>query len=123
MKTLKLAFVLLMTCTAISVRADANADALAKLAQVPAPPMVITMDQAAGSPTIVLTDKGAIINKGTTPVPFNQILIKLATLPADAWPNGRVVFYSISAIAAPPQAVSDKVETDLQTANIRLLHP
>ena len=121
MKTLKLAFVLLMTCAAISVRADANADALAKLAQVPAPPMVITMDQASGSPMIVLTDKGAIINKGATPVPFNQILIKLAALPADAWPNGRVVFYSISANAPPPQAVSSKVETDLQTANIRLL--
>ena len=122
MKTLKITFLLFVACTSINLWADAKADVLAKLAEIPNAPMVITMDQAAGSPTVMLTDKGAIINKAADPIPFDQILTKLAALPKTAWPNGRVVFYSISA-TAPTQDISDKVEADLASANIRLLHP
>ena len=56
--------------------------------------------------------------------PFDQILSNLAALPADAWPYGRVLLYSSSGAAgfvAAPKSVADKVESDLQQANIRLL--
>jgi hypothetical protein len=127
MKTLPAAALLLFASSCIHLWADAKSDALQKLAQVSNPPMVITQDQASGSPSVVLTDKGVLINKSKTPVPFDQVLTALAALPQDAWPYGRVVFYSPapaadSGAAAPPQAVVDQVEADLLKANIRLLH-
>jgi hypothetical protein len=124
MKILKLALLLLSISTFTGVRADANSDALQKLAQVPNAPLVITQDQASGSPTVILTDKGALINKSTNPVPFDQVLIALAALPKDAWPWGRVVFYSGTPAvgSAPSKDVADKVELDMEKANIRLLH-
>lgn len=124
MKSLKTVALFFAAGAGVHLWADANADALQKLAQLPSAPMIITIDQAAGSPSVVLTDKGALINKSTAPVPFDQILSKLAALPASAWPYGRVLLYSSSGAAgyaAPPKPIADKVESDLQQANIRLL--
>jgi hypothetical protein len=124
MKTLILLF---FVSAALQVQADANSDALQKLGSLPSAPLVITMDQASGSPSVILTDKGAFINKSKTPVPFDHVLSTLAALPKEAWPYGRVLFFSASPVglpgaSAPPKAVADKVELDLQKANIRLLH-
>ena len=128
MKTLTATILLLFACAVVRLWADAEADALQKLGLIADPPLVITMDQAAGSPLVILTDKGALINKAKTPVPFDQVLSKLAALPKEAWPNGRVLFYSSSPVgiagaAAPPKSEVDKVELELQKANIRLVPP
>jgi len=126
MKILQAALLLLVASALVRVWANADADALQKLG-LPDPPMIVTYDQATASPSVILTDKGALINKATTPVPFAQILAKLAALPKTAWPYGRVVLYApvpvgVPGYAAPPKPDAAKVESDLQNANIRLIH-
>ncbi len=126
MNIFPLGILFLAACSLSGVWADANSDALRKLALLPAPPMIITMDQASSSPSVVMTAKGALVNKSQTPVPFDQVLIALAALPPAAWPNGRVVLFSSQPASASGNAAAykskvEKVESALQGANIRLL--
>jgi hypothetical protein len=128
MKTLNIALFLSFALTAVNLWADANSDAIQKLSLLPGAPLVLTVDTSAGSPTVVLTDKGALINNSKTPVPFDQVLSTLADLPKEAWPAGRVVSVSTnppadSGYGAAPKSAVDQVESDLQSANIRVLHP
>ena len=127
MKTLNLALLLLFISALVHLQADAASDTQQKLDAISNPPMVVTNDQAIVSPTVILTDKGAIINKSATPVPFDHVLAALAALPTGAWPYGRIVQYSPAPIGlpgatAPAKAVADKVEADMQNANIRVIH-
>ena len=104
--------------------ADPDSDVQQKLAALPSAPLVVTMDQAAGSPSVILTDKGAFINHAKEPVAFDKVLAALADLPKTAWHFGRIVVISPPAPGdnPAPKDVADKVELTLETANIRLLH-
>jgi hypothetical protein len=126
MKIFRISFLLLCTLT-FGVRADATGDAEKKLAEIDNPPLVITTDTAAGSPTVTVTDKGVWINQSKAPLPYDQVLVGLAALPKEAWPCGRVVYFSASPAdpsqgAAPAKADADKIELDLQKQNFRLVH-
>ena len=123
MKALPTVFAFVFVASIVSLKADDQADALKKLNDLPSAPMIITMDQAKGSPSLILTDKGAVINQAKAPIPFDQILGALAALPKDAWPFGRVVLYNPEpvGVGTPPKSVADGVEADLQKAGIRVL--
>ena len=120
----KISFALIaLTAGMVALSADPQADALKKLNDLPPPPMIITMDQAKGSPSIVLIDKGALINGAKTPVAFDQVLAALAALPKDAWPFGRVALFNPEpvGVGTAPKLVTDGVQADLQKAGIRVL--
>ncbi len=108
---------------AASLRADPGSDAIKKLNDLPPAPMIITMDQAKGSPSVVLVDKGAMVNGSKTPIAFDQVLPALAALPKDAWPFGRVVLFNPEpvGVGTAPKSVTDSVQSDLQKAGIRVL--
>ena len=124
MKIRNVAGFLFLVCAGLHSWADANEDAHQKLDQIPSAPLVVTMDQAIASPSVSLTDKGALIGKSTTPVPYDQVLSALAALPKSAWPYGKIVLFatSVGGQGAPAKADADKVQLDLQMANIHLLH-
>jgi hypothetical protein len=123
MKALPAVFACVFMASIVGLRADDQADAIKKLSDLPSAPMIITMDQAKGSPSVVLTDKGAMINQAKAPIPFDQVLGALAALPKDVWPFGRVVLYNPEPVGlgTPPKSVADGVEADLQKAGIRVL--
>ncbi len=118
------AVALLLTLGSFHLCADVDPDIQQKLAAIPNAPLVITMDQVSGSPSVVLTERGALINDSKVPVSFDKLLAALADLPKTAWHFGRIVVISPPApgTVPAPKDVADKVELDLQKANIRLFH-
>jgi hypothetical protein len=126
MKNLSAAFLVTAFSTLgnIHLSADVDSDARQKLAELPNAPMIITMDQVSGSPSVILTDKGALINDSKVPVAYEKLLQALADLPKAAWHFGRIVVISPApaGVTPAPKDVADKAELDMEKANIRLFH-
>ena len=109
-----------------SLRADTNSSALEKLRQIPAAPANVAEMQSLKGPSLILTARGAFLNSSKTPIPFDQILNALASLPKEAWPYGRVIYYSrtppgLTMDHAPSLQIMEKVESDLKEAKIQLI--
>jgi hypothetical protein len=121
---------LLIGVGALAARADSNSDAIDKLSRIPPadPKWEDTMNFSdPNAPSLILNQRGAFLNGSEKPIPFDQILTALATLPREAWGHGRFLIFvpfppgiHSSEDVAPPDSVVKKVLAQLKTAGIRI---
>jgi hypothetical protein len=73
-------------------------------------------------PSVILTAKGAYINGGATPLPFDAVISTLANYPESAWPCGRLIHFVPFQPGAPeqsaPSATVKKIMAKLKEAGI-----